>query len=393
MEQSEWSQFNLTPRDRPDTPDVRVEPNLDLPGPSQVQPIVVQSEDPCEPNWVEPDQVDPLSLPLSVAQPTLNQVSGQPTPPRPSPESCSPSPRLEKSWHKKHNSIEPGVYENFEIVIGQSGFRKLHYQDMTYSVNRITADRTKVYWRCVDRKCNGRVTTQDYRIIGANDHSVVVHSTRTKGSKDDSAGQKKPGLSLTEIRLPRFPDTVARSGGQGEKYLPPALPLGSANPEEPVVQNAPWQNFRISSGGEDQNTGSLSWKSSPPMCNQATNRTFENYNDLLRLAEQTKNNNRGIPVTDESVFPSGVPDDQPEVPPIETQSFLPTSINLRKNSPNSQFPHRIQLSGSERRKPRRWPQDQVTSGFVRDDGDGSTTSRQDDNCSDAQSSHPRRNRE
>ena len=81
-----------------------------------------------------------------------------------------------RSWHLKNSSIEPGTYKNFEIITGGGGFRKLKYDGMLYSVNRITPDQNKVYWRCANRKCNGRVTTQNYEIVGATDHSLEAHS-------------------------------------------------------------------------------------------------------------------------------------------------------------------------------------------------------------------------
>ena len=87
-----------------------------------------------------------------------------------------------RPWHHKNASIEPGVYRNFEIVTGGGGFRKLKYEEMLYSVNRITPDQNKVYWRCANRKCNGRVTTQNYEIVGATDHSLEAHSGGAIGS-------------------------------------------------------------------------------------------------------------------------------------------------------------------------------------------------------------------
>ena len=81
-----------------------------------------------------------------------------------------------RSWHHKNSSIEPGTYKNFEIITGGGGFGKLKYDGMLYSVNRISPDQNKVYWCYANWKCNGRVTTQNYEIVGATDHSLEAHS-------------------------------------------------------------------------------------------------------------------------------------------------------------------------------------------------------------------------
>ena len=134
-----------------------------------------------------------------------------------------------KAWHCKNNAIEPGVYGNFEIVTGGGGFRKLKYNGMLYSVNRITADQNKIYWRCANRKCNGRVTTQNYEIVGATDHSREAHSGDGGGysaktikqlQSNMSSRRTAPRESISEI-------TVLSNKCSAHRKIPsPAPPSG-----------------------------------------------------------------------------------------------------------------------------------------------------------------------
>ena len=132
-----------------------------------------------------------------------------------------------KLWHCKNNAIEPGIYGNFEIVTGGGGFRKLKYDGMLYSVNRITANQNKVYWRCANRKCNGRVTTQNYEIVGATDHSREAHSGEGGGYSAKTIKQLQNNVPSREASPRASADmTVLSNKTTGRGQIPSPAPSG-----------------------------------------------------------------------------------------------------------------------------------------------------------------------
>ena len=148
-----------------------------------------------------------------------------------------------KAWHCKNTAIEAGVYGNFEIVTGGGGFRKLKYDGMLYSVNRITADQNKIYWRCANRKCNGRVTTQRYEIVGATDHSREAHSGDGGGYSAKTIKQLQSNLPSRQTSPRETISEITNKSSAHGKILSPAPASGqmtqpnthAPNPYSPLM--------------------------------------------------------------------------------------------------------------------------------------------------------------
>ena len=106
-----------------------------------------------------------------------------------------------------------------EFIKSQRGALKLVYEGYIYQKDKAGKE-GKVYWRCVDRRCQGRVTTQDERsIISSKEHNHAGDAAQVEVQKCRDS-MKRNAIDTEETLAAIFSGGVAGMDKDSRAHMP-----------------------------------------------------------------------------------------------------------------------------------------------------------------------------